>query len=100
MVRYKFPPYSAWIAHAKSVAEPKLPLETYVSILEKRFPHIMNAVQAMWGYHELNVYFRKLIVDERGGRQGFPADVWDEISMLVQLHLDIVPEPIIVDPMP
>lgn len=65
---------------------------SYQTTLERRFPHIMTAIQAMWGYPELNTYFHKLTIDERGHRQGFPPDVWDDIHLLWSLHQTIVPQ--------
>lgn len=62
--------------------------------LEAQFPHILISIQALWGFRELNTYFTKLTLDERGNRAGFPPEVWDEIYMLLRLHQDIVPEPL------
>ncbi len=64
----------------------------YQTALEKDFPRVLDAIQAMWGYRELNAYFRKLTIDERGDRAGFPTEVWDDIYMLLYLHQQIVPE--------
>ena len=46
----------------------------------------------MWGFEEMNGFFRKLSLDDRGGRQGFPPDAWEEIQTLMSLHLIIHPE--------
>ena len=59
--------------------------------LEKFFPHILNAIQAMWGYPELNVYLTKLTLDNRGGREGFPPEVWEDLYLLMRLHHDVFP---------
>lgn len=63
----------------------------YQSALEKNYPHILDAIQSMWGYRELTLYFRKLTLDDRGNRAGFPAEVWEEIHLLQHLHQEIVP---------
>jgi hypothetical protein len=68
--------------------------DTYQTALEKDFPRILVAVQAMWGYPELNTYFRKLTLDNRGDREGFPKEAWEEIFTLLYLHQAIVPEPL------
>jgi hypothetical protein len=60
--------------------------------LEKLFPQILSAIQAMWGYPELNLYFTKLTIDDRGDRAGFPAEVWEELYLLMALHLAAFPE--------
>ncbi len=68
--------------------------DLYVCGLEEKFPHILSAIQALWGFKELNAYFTKLTIDERGGRAGFPPEVWDEIHTLLRLHQEILPEPL------
>ncbi|OGB24174.1 MAG: hypothetical protein A3I66_11195 [Burkholderiales bacterium RIFCSPLOWO2_02_FULL_57_36] len=62
--------------------------------MEKDFPRILAAIQSLWGYPELNSYFRKLTLDSRGDREGFPKEVWEEIFTLLYLHQIIVPEPL------
>jgi hypothetical protein len=73
----------------KVQAAPKEDL--YPSVLEKDFPRILASVQAMWGYQELNLYFKNLTLDNRGDREGFPKEAWEEIFMLLYLHQAIVP---------
>jgi hypothetical protein len=68
------------------------PLDRYQTALEKDFPRILMTIQNMWGYPELNTYFRKLTLDTRGDREGFPKDVWEEIFTLLYVHQMIVPE--------
>lgn len=62
--------------------------------LEAQCPHILSAIQALWGFKELNTYFTKLTLDERGSRAGFPPEIWDEIHTLLRLHQEILPEPL------
>lgn len=71
---------------------PRLSNDQYQTVLEKDFPRILVAIQSMWGYPELNTYFRKLTLDNRGDREGFPKEVWEEIFTLLYLHQMIVPE--------
>lgn len=59
--------------------------------LEKFFPNILIAIQTMWGYPELNVYLTKLTIDNRGGREGFPPEVWDDLYLVMRLHHDVFP---------
>jgi hypothetical protein len=66
----------------------------FQTALEKDFPRILTTIQSMWGYPELNNYFRKLTLDSRGDREGFPKEVWEEIFTLLYLHQMIVPEPL------
>ena len=65
----------------------------YPSVLEMDYPHILRAIQALWGYAEMNRYFDRLTIDSRGGRAGLPTEAWDEIYLLMGMHLLIVPSP-------
>ncbi len=93
MPRYRFPA-SCPPAKAPAAQQGGEQPEAFVSALEAQFPHILSAIQALWGFKELNAYFTKLTIDERGGRAGFPTEVWDEIHMLLRLHQEILPEPL------
>ncbi|MEO8838717.1 MAG: hypothetical protein ABI351_08385 [Herbaspirillum sp.] len=61
------------------------------SALEAYFPRILNSIQALWGYPELNHYFNQLTVSDRAGREGFPTEVWEEIYLLMSIHEHIIP---------
>lgn len=50
------------------------------------FPRVLDEIQAMWGYRELNAYFHKLTMDERGDCVGFPTEVREDIYFLLYLH--------------
>jgi hypothetical protein len=90
MARYKFPAVKpvAAAADKPSVAS----IDPYLTVLESRYPRILDTIQVMWGFQELNSFFRKLTLDDRGGRQGFPPEAWEEIQALWSLHLIIAPE--------
>jgi hypothetical protein len=81
-------------APAAAATPPAAKVDPYPSVLEKDFPRIMSAVQAMWGYQELNLYFKNLTLDNRGDREGFPKEAWEEIFLLLYLHQAIVPSPL------
>lgn len=93
MPRYSFPATGNTIPGMPggSAVPPK---EQYQTPLETQFPHILSAIQALWGFKELNAYFSKLMLDERGTRAGFPPDVWDDINTLLRLHQELMPEPL------
>ena len=57
----------------------------YPYALEEKFPRIFGQIMALWDAPEMDDYFMKLIVDQRGGRAGFPPLVAAEI-----LHLSLV----------
>lgn len=50
--------------------------------LEDQFPNLLKRLTVMWGEPEALALLQKLIVDERGGRQGFPFDVMSELLTL------------------
>ena len=51
--------------------------------LAQRHPRICNRIAERWKYPELMVpYFDDLLMDGRGGRQGFPMSIAIEISSL------------------
>lgn len=53
-----------------------------VSVIESRFPHVAKGLCESWGKPECQDYLDSLIIDKRGGRQGFPPEVSVELMML------------------
>jgi hypothetical protein len=53
--------------------------------LEESYPHLLERIVATWGEPESVAFLRKLIVDERGSRQGFPFEVMSELLVLGSL---------------
>lgn len=104
MPRYLFPalihqgavrvPKVAHTATPVAVRQPSSPnnANNIITPLEKNFPHILEKIQALWGYPELNAYFLRLTIDDRGDRDGFPTEVWDDLQILMRLHQDLYPE--------
>ncbi len=66
--------------------------DEYRSELEVGFPRVIQAIEALWGFKELNDYFRKLMIDERGDRVGFPPAAWEEIDLLQHIHQELFPD--------
>ncbi|HEX9194397.1 MAG TPA: hypothetical protein VF854_00120, partial [Azonexus sp.] len=60
-----------------------------LSPLEERFPRLIPDILACWGTSACFEQLQGLLVDSRGGRQGFPADVYSDLSLL----LTLVPRP-------
>jgi ankyrin repeat protein len=58
----------------------------YPHELEKQFPRIVNKIIELWDTPQMEAYFLDLMVDKRGGRQGFPAGVATEIYYLSQVY--------------
>lgn len=61
------------------------------SHLERCHPHIVERLRKLWGYPEGRRYLSTLLVDDRGGRQGFSREVFNEIIALSNQY----PEPVI-----
>ena len=60
-----------------------------LSPLEEQFPRLVTEIQAFWGSPTCFDQLQGLLVDTRGGRQGFPEDVYSDLSLL----LTLVPRP-------
>ena len=60
-----------------------------LSPLEEHFPRLVSEILAVWGSPACFERLQDLLVDRRGGRQGFPANVYSDLSML----LTLVPRP-------
>jgi len=60
-----------------------------LSPLEAQFPRLAAEIQAFWGSPACYEKLQALLVDSRGGRHGFPVDVYSDLSLLQTL----VPRP-------
>jgi hypothetical protein len=60
-----------------------------LSPLEAHFPRLVPEILAFWGSPTCFEQLQALLMDSRGGRQGFPADVYSDLSCL----LTLVPRP-------
>jgi len=59
--------------------------------LEEQFPRIADAIVLLWGNPEMDTYFNKITLDERGDREGFPSEVMSDLLMLATLHAHAYP---------
>lgn len=60
--------------------------ELYPTALEGKYSRVFNNIMKHWGTPKCDEYLEELIVDKRGGRQGFPADVAGDIVRLSKVH--------------
>jgi len=66
----------------------RLPRDVYPTELCQRFPRIVNRIAALWHDEGLTEYtFVDLLGDLRGGRQGFPPEIVEELMALYEVHL-------------
>lgn len=63
----------------------------FLSALEEKFPRIMTNIVRLWGQPAMDTYLYELTIDERGGRLGFPSDVFQDILMLIAVHQELRP---------
>lgn len=57
-------------------------------IVEAGFPRIAESIRELWGTPELDRYFDRLLIDERGDRAGFPPEVVQALLALSQQHIE------------
>ena len=86
-VNYMLPMSIAWLM--------RLPREVRPTALAAKYPRIANLLALEWSNPAAcRAYFVALLVDNRGKRKGFPADVYRELRTLrdyycgLQLTLD------------
>lgn len=58
----------------------------YPKNLEANFSRVMGRILELWGTHELDAYLSELMIDTKGGRQGFPPTVISELLTLSMVH--------------
>jgi hypothetical protein len=60
-----------------------LPIDVFPAALAAQYPRIVNYIAVQWNdLRWCPAYFEELLVDRRGGRQGFPADVTRDLHKL------------------
>ena len=67
----------------------ELAADNFPEAIAQRFPHILARLADLWGSAALDAYLDGLMLDDRGGRQGFPPDVGTEIFRLISLHASL-----------
>jgi hypothetical protein len=68
---------------AKTVARAEEP--PFVTV-KKGYPRIAEAIETTWGHRELDDYLQRLIVTNRGEREGFPGPVLAALMKLSGQH--------------
>lgn len=56
--------------------------DDYPIHLEQQFDRILSKIESLWDTPDIHDYFSDLLIDKRGGRQGFPQEVLNEIIRL------------------
>lgn len=60
--------------------------DKYPNSLARGYPHVLNRLMQLWATPEFDPYMQDLMVDKRGGRQGFPLEVVAELMFMGELH--------------
>jgi hypothetical protein len=55
-------------------------------IIERGYPRIAATIREQWGKRWLDDYLGKLVIDDRGDRQGFTMEVLSAIMEIARLH--------------
>jgi hypothetical protein len=63
----------------------------YPHKLEGHYPRILERIVEQWGTTQMRRTFDELMIDERGGREGFPPDVISEIFNLSHYYEQLNP---------
>ncbi len=66
-----------------------LPAGTSLNQTAQNFPHLVNRLAGVWNEaRQLRNFVDDLLVDERGGRAGFPYEILDELITLREARLE------------
>jgi hypothetical protein len=55
-------------------------------VIEREHPRVSKAIEMTWGHQELDGYLQKLIVADRGDRDGFSRPVMSALMKLSKQH--------------
>lgn len=61
-------------------------------LLKEKYPRIYERIEATWGSPELDSYFDRLIIDDRGNRNGFPKEVLNALLLLAKSNRKELPK--------
>jgi hypothetical protein len=72
---------AGWPGADSPVSDPQL-----LSALEQRYPRVTLELVERWGKPSLESFLDNLILDSRGGRQGFAPEAMEELLLLFNVH--------------
>lgn len=66
----------------------QLPGDASLDYTAENFPHVVNRLAALWDdARRLSDYIEKLMIDDRGGRAGFPFEALQELADVREIRL-------------
>ena len=81
--RHRNPPPPEHLLPTREVWLDVLPPAAFPGALATHYPRIVNLIAMLWSHSiGCSAYFDELIIDRRGGRQGFPAAVKHDLLVL------------------
>jgi hypothetical protein len=87
----RFPEIRLQLAETAAPARAKEPSVSNARAAIEAYPHLLQPLCTLWGHPEFDRYVNRLLVDERGGRKGFSAEVVEELLFLAQLNHHFCP---------
>ena len=76
---------------AKKPAGNKPPRSGKPCAIEEKHPRLVSRITGLWPTQECVNFIDSLIIDDRGGRQGFDADVMEEVLLLKEMLIELNP---------
>jgi hypothetical protein len=81
--KHRNPPPVEHLLPSSEVWLDLLPSAAFPGALATHYPRIVNLIAMLWSHRiGCSAYFDELIIDRRGGRQGFPAAVKRDLLVL------------------
>ena len=83
----------AGVTQSGTQSRPEMPAMVlqHLMTVERRIPRIAYALRLRWGQGDFEAYVDSLLIDDRGGRAGFPPDVAAALFSLSRLHAEQFP---------
>ncbi len=78
-------------SEAKKAAGNKPPRTGKPCAIEEKHPRLVSRITGLWPTTECAEFIDSLIIDDRGGRQGFDADVMEEVLLLKEMLIELNP---------
>lgn len=75
-----------WADDFAPSSEPQQEETPPLFIIREQYPRIAKAIELMWGTKEMDMYFSRLIVNDRHDRAGFPRAVMAAVLKLSAEH--------------
>ena len=77
----------------KKPAANKPPRSGKPCAIEEKHPRLVSRITGLWPTQECINFIDSLIIDDRGGRQGFDEDVMEEVLLLKEMLIILNPGP-------